>query len=316
MCTSMAVRYNLGVPDEINTKLLDEAGIEYRTGYPLSRLTSLRTGGDALIITWPRTALQLETVLSYASQEGLQVSAVGNMTNILASDSGWDGMLICMNRLRGIVIKGDLFISCAGEILDTVINKAIEHNLCGLEELGGIPGTIGGATVCNAGANGKQISDYFFYADYITPDGKIRRMPSYSDAFSYRTSPFRAGEIIISAAFRLSVNRNTAESREKKEAYRAKRIEAHQFDAPSAGCFFKNPPLLSAGKLIEEAGLKGFSRNGALVSPWHANFIVNQGSAASRDIFQLAELVRSTVCRKFNIELEYEVKLLGKFETE
>ena len=211
-------------------------------------------------------------------------------------------------------MKGGLFIAYAGESLENVINKSIEHHLTGLEELGGIPGTTGGATWGNAGANGVSISTFFFYADYITPDGKLKRMPSYCDAFSYRKSPFQKGDIILSTAFRLKADRNTAEAREKKEYYKRERKRKGQYDALSAGCFFRNPPAVSAGSLIEQAGLKGFSHGGAMVSDRHANFIINTGNATSKDIYELSELVANAVEKKFGITLEREVTLLGKFQ--
>ncbi len=294
--------------------ILDRDDIEYTRDYDLSGSSAIRTGGRAAVAVWPHSYFQLESCLECAASSGMDFHPCGNMTNILFSDHGYDGMLICLSKLRGIVIKGDLLTAYAGESLDNVINRAIAHNLAGLEELGGIPGSVGGATFCNAGAHGKEISSYFFYSDYITLDGRIRRMPAYSDAFSYRTSPFKDGETIICTAFRLTPERLTAQARQKKERFRTQRIEGGQYKYPSLGCFFRNPPLLSAGKLIDEAGFRGFEHKGAMVSPYHANFIVNSGNATSQALYELGEIVRNAIARKFNIELEYEIRFLGKFD--
>lgn len=293
---------------------LTEQGLDIVPDMDLSTLSSLGTGGKAECLATPHHIGQLVALLDTAREHGIPVTVIGSLTNTLVSDEGIEGIVISTKGIRGIVIKGDLLTAYAGERLDEVINKAIGHNLSGLEELGGIPGTVGGATFGNAGANGTEISTHFFYSDYITKDGRIRRMPAYSDAFSYRHSPFTDDDIILSTAFRLIPNRDSAESRKRKEHFKQLRIERGQFRYPSAGSVFRNPPLLSAGRLIDEAGMKGFVHKGAMVSPYHANFIVNAGGATSRDIWELSQIVLAAVEKKFNITLEYEIRLLGKFE--
>ncbi len=293
---------------------LTESGIRIEDDFEMGKLTSLRTGGCADYIAFPENAGQIADILSLCHDSGIPVTVTGGLTNCLVSDEGIRGMVICTRHIKGLVMKGGLFIAYAGESLENVINKSIEHNLTGLEELGGIPGTAGGATWGNAGANGVSISTFFFYADYMTADGKLKRMPSFCDAFSYRKSPFSKGDVILSTAFRLKADRNSAVAREKKEYYKEERRRKGQYDALSAGCFFRNPPALSAGSLIEQAGMKGFEHGGAMVSTRHANFIINKGNASSRDIFELSELVQNAVEKKFGITLEREVSLLGKFQ--
>lgn len=300
--------------DAALVKSLQDQGLDIELDKDLSTMSSLGTGGRAECLATPHHIGQLAALLDLADGHGIPVTVVGSLTNTLVSDNGIRGIVLSTRSIRGIVIKGDLLTAYAGEKLDEVINRAIGHNLSGLEELGGIPGTVGGATFGNAGANGKDISTYFFYSDYITKDGRIRRMPSYSDAFSYRHSPFTDDDIILSTAFRLIPNRDTAESRKRKEHFKQMRMEKGQFKYPSIGSIFRNPPLLSAGRLIDEAGLKGFVHKGAMVSPYHANFIVNAGGATSRDIWELSQIVMTAVERKFNITLEYEIRMLGKFD--
>lgn len=298
---------------EVFSELIS-SGIRIEKDFEMSKITSFRTGGYADYIAFPEHINQLAAILALCNDKGIPVTVAGGLTNCLVSDDGIRGLVLCTRHIKGLVMKGGLFIAYAGESLENVINKSIEHHLTGLEELGGIPGTTGGATWGNAGANGVSISTFFFYADYITPDGKLKRMPSYCDAFSYRKSPFQKGDIILSTAFRLKADRNTAEAREKKEYYKRERKRKGQYDALSAGCFFRNPPAVSAGSLIEQAGLKGFSHGGAMVSDRHANFIINTGNATSKDIYELSELVANAVEKKFSITLEREVTLLGKFQ--
>lgn len=276
--------------------------------------TSLRTGGVVRYLAFPENLPQVVALLEAAREKGLEAVVVGSCTNLLVSDNHFDGIVISMSHLKGITIKGDLVTAYAGESLDYVINRAIEHNLTGMEELGGIPGSVGGAVAGNAGANGREISDIFFYADCIDrKEGKLKRFPSYIDSFSYRSSSFAGDNIIITAAFRLSPSRNTASARVLKEEYRRKRVEKGQFQYPSAGCIFKNPEGSSAGALIEECSLAGRRRGGAMILPSHCNFIVNCDNATSSEILDLSREAQEEVYRCKGIMLEYEVKLIGSF---
>ena len=197
----------------------------------LSALTSTRTGGCCDFFHAPMTIEALLEDLERARSLSIPVTVLGCMSNVLVSDRGIAGLVISTRAVKGIEIKGDLVIAACGERLDAVINKALDHNLAGLEELGGIPGTVGGATWGNAGANGLEVGDRFFYSDYITASGKLRRMPSYCDAFSYRSSPFEEGDTILCTAFRLQPLGATAQARVRKEAFKAKRI-AHRRGRP------------------------------------------------------------------------------------
>lgn len=289
-----------------------EEKINLRKDFPLDQLTSFRTGGKAEYLLSPSSVADLVRTLDICRELSMPATIAGAFTNCLVPDAGIRGAVITTTGVKGLVIKGDLVTAYAGERLDNLLNKTIEHHLTGLEELGGIPGTVGGATWGNAGANGKSIGTYFFYSDYINASGKFMRMPSFSDAFGYRRSPFAPGDVIISTAFRLVPNYDTASAREKKEEYRRMRREGGQYDQPNAGCVFRNPGEgVSAGMLIDSCGLKGMSYGGAMVSHRHANFIVNADNATSSDIFALSEICREAVAAKYNITLEYELKFLG-----
>ncbi len=299
---------------EINVRLREEK-INSRLDYPLKNLTSLGIGGNAEYYFEPKNTTEIETIVKIASEYKLPYTILGNGTNVLISDKGVKGFVINMKNFLGITIKGDLVSALAGENLDRLINRAIEHNLIGLEEMGGIPGTVGGAVKGNAGSYGKSISNYFFYADYISEDGKIRRHCNNGDDFSYRHSPFSDKDVLLTCAFRLVPYKDSVKARQKKENYRTERIRKGQFAFPSAGCFFKNPKEgVSAGKLIEDAGLKGLKMGNAIVSPYHGAFIINPSKKATSDeVYQLSQHIIETVKDKFGITLEKEVKLIGEF---
>ncbi len=293
----------------VNVRLIDEK-INIHEMADLSQYTTVKTGGKAEYLVFPKNIIEIQTICRIAREEKQPLHIVGALSNTLVSDGLIKGITISTMLLKGITIKGDLITAYAGERLDNVINRAIEHNLIGLERLGGIPGTVGGAVKGNAGANGMAISDVFFHADCIAPDGTLFRTPKYNDTFSYRKSSFEEGTIIVTASFRLNPSRNTAEARLLKEHYRSERVKKGQYEYPNLGCFFKNPETISAGKLIDECGLKGKRVNDAMVSNRHAAFIVNTGKATSSDIRTLAEEVRREVKEKRGILLEYEICFL------
>ncbi len=288
-------------------------GVETWTDKPLGPVSGMRTGGKAEFFCAPASVRQLRAVLEMARRHGVRTHVIGSLTNTLVSDEGVEGIVISTAKIRGLLIKGDLFTAYAGEKLDTVINKSVEHKLTGLERLGGIPGTVGGAVVGNAGANGLSISEHVLYMDIMTKDAKVHRLPHYAGAFGYRSSPIGDDELLLSVAFRLGPTLNTVQARQEKERYKAERVRMGQFRNPSLGCFFKNPGGTSAGKLIDEAGLKGISIGGAATADFHAGFIINKGNATSKDVMDLSRLIQDRVHAKTGIMLEREVRLLGDF---
>ena len=293
---------------------LKEEKINILTEFDLGGASTLKCGGKVRYIAYPTSAEEASILIKTARECNYKSYITGSLSNILVQDGLLDYLVISTQNLKGIVIKGDLVTAYAGEKLDQVINRAIEHNLIGLEKLGGIPGTIGGAVVGNAGANGVQTSDNFFYADYLDKNGNIARMPAYSDSFGYRSSPFTNEMFVVSASFRLKPSRYSAEARKQKEEYIRKRKEMGQYRYPSLGCFFKNPEGESAGALIDRCGLKGLHVNDATVSNDHAAFLINRGKATANDIYTLSKLVKAKVKEETGIELEYEVKFLGDFK--
>lgn len=299
------MQFNVGLYSEKINILPDE---------PLSKHSFLRCGGKAELLAFPKSTEELVLVVKEAKRTHTPITVLGGTTNTLISDKGIEGLVISTKNLKGITVTENLVVAAAGETLDNVIDKTIEHNLEGLEKLGGIPGTVGGAIFGNAGANGISAGDFCFYIDYIDRDGEIQRMMHCSDIFSYRKSPFSKDDIIFNVAFRLTPSLNIKDTKLEKERYQKERIEKGQFRYPSLGCFFKNPGNISAGKLLDELGAKEMSVNGASVSPFNANVLIKKQNAISQDFYDLSKKLQSLVKEKKGIDLEYEVNLLGDFQ--
>ena len=296
-------------PEKINIKDLI---VEQQ---PLASLCTYQTGGKADFLAIPTNLEQLRALLAYSQRNLLPITILGGGSNILISDEGVAGLVILTKKLCSYHVRGTLFCAQSGLSLETAINASIENSLSGLETLGGLPGTIGGAVWGNASTHGLQLSQLIEWVDYLTPDGEIARIHRDDDRFAYKRSPFMGTQhIIYEVALRLIPNKNTSEARLRKEQSRKERMDSGQFDHPSAGCVFKNPRGKPAGMLIDEAGIKGISVGGAKISSWHGNFIINtDGTATSKDILELSERARKAVFEQFGIELEREIVLIGRW---
>ncbi|MFA6845052.1 MAG: UDP-N-acetylmuramate dehydrogenase [Sphaerochaetaceae bacterium] len=297
-----------------NEKINIEQLIQHNIDLSLHNTMHIRT--FASFGAYCSNSQELRAAFDYAGQNELPITILGGGSNSVISGKGIPGLTIFTSHLTGCHINGELLCVSSGLYLDKTIDVASEAGLAGLEALGGIPGTVGGAIWGNAGANGVQISDSLFYVDYMTFDGKLHRQRTRPDEFSYRHSPFSEQKdvIIIEAGFRLRPVKQTAQLRIIKEGAKNQRKNGHQFEAPSCGCIFKNPQGGYAGELVEQAGLKGYAINGASVSKRHANFIVsNEGKATADDVRSLAFYMQKTVQEKFGITLEFEVQFLGQW---
>jgi UDP-N-acetylmuramate dehydrogenase len=281
----------------------------------MASLCSYGTGGEADFLITPNNLGELRAALLWAKERSLPTTILGGGSNVLISDKGVEGLVILTTGLTEHHVRGRIFCTQSGLPLDTAINVAIERSLSGLEPLGGLPGTVGGAVRGNASAGGLWISELIEWVDYLDKDGSFHRYQGMDGGFSYKKSPFTDSEsIIYEIAFRLIPNKKTSEARLRKEQSRIERMETGQFDFPSAGCMFKNPHGISAGQLIDEAGLKGRSFGGARVSEHHGNFIVNHDHHASAsDIYELSRIVEHEIEKRNKIHLEREVILLGRW---
>ncbi len=290
-------------------------------GEPLSRYTSFRVGGPADLLAVPRDKKALTAILKAAIQEGLPVTLIGGGTNILVSDKGIKGLVIVLKALKSVPCiietghsKGNekTIYAGSGERLSTVCQFAMDQGLAGLEFAAGIPGTLGGAIIMNAGTATWEISQVVAAVDVIDIKTlKCQTIKKQDLAFSYRQ--LTPKDILIVGASLTLTSADPARIKKRFDQTLKTKIITQPISLASAGCFFKNPaPHVPAGKLIEEAGLKGMQINGAQVSPLHANFIVNTGNAKCEDIIALKNLVQKTVFEKYQIKLETEVKVTGE----
>ena len=285
----------------------------------MSAHTSMRVGGPASFFYKPAGEEELLSRITSFYNAGMPYILLGNGTNVIVRDEGYPGaVLLTLNALKGIEISTvppDLqnpVVCGAGESLSRVCRYAAEHGLSGFEELSGIPGTVGGAVYMNAGAYDREISDIVISVRIFDVfNNKYIMLSNEECAFSYRTSIFRTKQyVILSATFLL--NRGKREAIEAKMAHFKKIRNAKQpVDLPSSGSFFKRPKGMYAAKLIEDAGMKGVSVGGAMVSDKHAGFIVNTGNASADDVLNLSGKVKTEVFKKFHVLLEEEPIIIG-----
>jgi len=288
------------------------AGAVVRCHEPLAPRTTLRVGGPADLYVEPALEPDLATVLRFCRARALPLFVLGRGSNLLVKDGGFRGAVVCLAQpgFCRVEVSGGLLRCGAGARLKAVATEARRHGLAGLEFLEGIPGSIGGALRLNAGAMGGSTFEAVESLRLMDCEGQVRECPGAEMQAGYRHCPALNGQIALSA-----VLRGRPDSRERIEQrlnqFRRKRWRS-QPAAPSAGCAFKNPAALPAGKLIEELGLKGLRVGGASVSRQHANFIVNDGGATARDILDLIALIQERARAERRIELETEVEIIGE----
>ncbi len=279
---------------------------------PLAEMTSFGVGGPARVVVQPIDSEEMRAVFDYLWETQLPYFIIGNGTNLLVSDRGFDGVVIAASYDLGQIVHkgGNRWVWGAGVSLWRGINRAAGRGFGGLEPLAGIPGSVGGAVVMNAGAYGKSFFDVVRSVELLLPgEGYVSLSPEQLEP-DYRGAKIPEGALVSAVELELDP-KNPAEIKGEITEYISRRARTQPINEKSAGCVFRNPPGLHAGKLIDEAGLKGYSIGGAQVSPVHANFIVNRGGATAEDIVALIRLVRQTVKEKFGVELELEIKTLG-----
>jgi len=273
---------------------------------PLSIHTTYRTGGLSRYFIEPYNIYELFTALKFAKDKTFFILGAGS--NVLFSDKLFDGVVISLKKLnRYLIIKNDELICGAGCLLDSVINFSISNNLSGLENLSGIPGSVGGAIYMNAGAFDIEIKDFLTSVKIMDFSGSIKIYKKNDLNFAYRSSGLK-DEIVVEAVFNLKKGKYLEN---KRVEILKKRGEKQPLEYPSCGSVFKRPKEGFAGALIENCGLKGYSIGGAEVSKKHANFIINKGNATSNDIYNLINYVKEVVYKKYGIILEEEVKLVN-----
>ena len=296
---------------DILEKLDGVAGLAVRERELLSLHTTFGVGGPCDLMVWVSTREALREVLVLALAEGIPTFVLGKGSNVLVRDGGITGIVLRLSgQLAAIEVSGRRICAGAGANLGDVVSKATSSGIGGLEFLAGIPGTVGGAAVANAGAKDVWFGHRLVELTLLDDTLRERRLEAGEIGFGYRTSGILAGWVVIEAV--LEGHASTVDqARHEVEAYLERRRKTQPVGERSAGCIFRNPPGESAGRLIELAGLKGQSLGGAQVSPIHANFIVNTGGATAREILELADRVRSEVKAAHGVDLEMEISAVG-----
>jgi UDP-N-acetylmuramate dehydrogenase len=286
-----------------------------RTGEEMSRHTTFRVGGPADWYAEPADVKELTAVLRLCRTENVPYYILGNGSNLLVSDDGYRGVIVAIDHFwADVAIEGTAIRAGAGAILSAVARQAMKAGLTGMEGLSGIPGTVGGAVVMNAGAYGTEIRDVLRSVTVLTPEGELLELPADTLELGYRTSIIpRMGYVVLGT--RLELQPGDSETiRTRMEELTALRRTKQPLEYPSAGSTFKRPEGHFAGKLIQDAGLRGYQTGGAQVSEKHCGFVINRDQATAADIMTLCRHVQKTVKEQAGIDLEMEVRLLGDFK--
>jgi UDP-N-acetylmuramate dehydrogenase len=276
---------------------------------PMSKYTSMRVGGPSDYYVEPADKQDLVEIIKYFQKNGYPYLMLGRGSNMIISDEGIRCAAINLEtNFSAVRLEGDLVVAEAGAHLSKFVDFCIQQGFGGVEMLAGIPASVGGAIVMNAGAHGGETSDHVAAVE-VFRDGRIQVVKKEDAGFSYRTSGFTR-DIVLSASFRLPSGNKEELTRRRRELI-LKRNTTQPLTLPNSGSMFKNPPGMYAAKLIEQAGLKGKRVGNSQISEKHANFMVNLGDAKAADVLTLVDLVRRTVHQNTGILLELEVKLVG-----
>jgi UDP-N-acetylmuramate dehydrogenase len=284
--------------------------LELKSDEPLAAHTTFRIGGPARWMAFPASVAELTALLKCCAQEGETPLVLGNGSNVLAPDQGLDQLVICTKNLSAISLEGTTLTVEAGCTMAKAALAALNAGLTGLEFAHGIPGTVGGGVVMNAGAYGGELKNVVTSVTCLTPQGQQVVKTGEELHFGYRHSCFDEEPLIaVSITMELTPG-DPKQIKVQMEEYAAKRRASQPLEYPSAGSTFKRPTGYFAGRLIEDSNLKGFTVGGAQVSEKHAGFVINKGGATCADVLALTEAVKETVRQKFGVTLELEVKLL------
>ncbi len=280
---------------------------------PMSKHTTFRIGGNADMFVSPKIT-QIPEIVALAKEYDVPVTIIGNGSNLLVGDKGIRGLVLSFGKEADeIHLEGTYMTIGAGTLLSKAAAEAARNSLTGLEFAAGIPGTLGGAIVMNAGAYGGEMKDVVVSAKVLTPKGEIRELSKEELDFSYRHSCIPENDyIVLEATIELTPGDET-QIRDIMADFRGRRMDKQPLEFPSAGSTFKRPEGYFAGKLIQDADLRGYTVGGAQVSEKHCGFVVNKGKATAEDVCNLINDVKRIVYDKFQVELEPEVKMIGEF---
>ena len=285
-----------------------------KTEEPMQMHTTFRVGGPADYFLMPQTPQEVQKVVSLCKEEGMPFYVIGNGSNLLVSDQGYRGVILQLYRnMSRIQVEGTVIRAQAGALLSAIAARAYENHLTGFEFAAGIPGTIGGATVMNAGAYGGEMKDVLLRVTVLSPEGELLSIVKEEMELGYRTSVIsKKGYITLEAEIGLSPGKQE-EIKARMDDLRIRRTTKQPLEYPSAGSTFKRPEGYFAGKLIQDCGLAGYQVGGAQVSEKHCGFVINKEHATAADIDALMRQVSAKVKEQFGVTLEPEVKKLGVF---
>lgn len=285
---------------------------------PMSGHTTFRVGGPADFYLSPHSVEELKKVLLICEEEQLPYFIVGNGSNLLVSDEGYRGAVIQIYRnMSDIEVESETKIRAkAGALLGAIAKKALKHRLGGMEFASGIPGTLGGAVVMNAGAYGGEMKDILEEVTVLDADGEICCLSASELEMGYRTSRVKKDGMLVLEAVLSLEKAEPAAIQARMNELKQQRVTKQPLEYPSAGSTFKRPEGYFAGKLIQDAGLAGYRQGGACVSEKHCGFVVNTGGATAGDVCGLIRHVQKTVKEKYQVDMETEVKFLGEFSKE
>lgn len=281
---------------------------------PMSSHTTFRVGGEASMLVRISSPDQLLKLIPYLNDIGEPYYVIGNGSNILVGDKGYNGVILEIGSgMSDIRVEGNRIIAGAGALLSSIARAALENDLSGLEFASGIPGSIGGGVVMNAGAYGGEIRDVVTEVEVMSVDGQLMTISKRDMQFGYRTSIIKMRPFtVLSVTMELTPGDHTVIEDKMKELS-ARRKEKQPLEYPSAGSTFKRPEGYFAGKLIMDAGMRGYTIGGAAVSEKHCGFIVNKGNATAADVYEVIQEVEERVKERFDVTLEPEIVFLGTF---
>ena len=280
----------------------------------MRQYTSFKAGGCAREMAIVESVEELQAVLKEIHRENKKWLMLGNGSNTLISDKGFDGLVVKLgDSFADVTVEEDGLVCGTAALMSVVAKIALRESMTGFEPLSGIPGSLGGAVFMNAGAYDGEMKDIVEYVDIVTRDGsEVRRIKGEDMDFSYRHSILEvSGDVAVSVKLKMPKG-NPEEIAAKMQELMKRRNEKQPVQYPSAGSFFKRPPGYFAGKLVQDAGLKGLTVGGAQVSELHSGFVINIGGATATDIIDLMHLVQNTVYDKFGVKLEPEVRIIGE----
>lgn len=285
-----------------------------KTDEPMKNHTTFRVGGPADFFIVPETKEEVKAAVSCCQKNGLPYYIIGNGSNLLVSDNGYRGAVIqIFKAMNQVKVEGNTVTAQAGALLSVVANRALDAGLAGFEFAAGIPGTLGGACIMNAGAYGGEMKDVLKEVVVLTPEGEFLTLKADELELGYRTSIIAKKQYVVVEAVICLENGDKEAIKGRMDELREKRVTKQPLEYPSAGSTFKRPEGYFAGKLIEDTGLRGFQVGGAQVSEKHCGFVINKDQATAADIDELMRQVSEKVEEKFGVKLEAEVKRLGEF---